>query len=181
MDSPHFASVLTFRCPYSCLSYPQLQSMMCLRAQVLSPSHVRMHVWERGAGATLACGTGACATVVAGVLEGRLDRVCRCSCQESHLPSQLGGLPLPCPMRSWEFRHFDTRRSPRACCAYVQGGPARWPLTDRVARSRQPCLHDRTSIASLCRQHGIEITAQSCSVSSQAMICAGAACSMQYF
>ncbi|CAL8471409.1 g10951 [Coccomyxa elongata] len=45
--------------------------------EVLSPSHVRMHVWERGAGATLACGTGACATVVAGVLEGRLDRVCR--------------------------------------------------------------------------------------------------------
>ncbi|BDA46791.1 Diaminopimelate epimerase [Coccomyxa sp. Obi] len=45
--------------------------------EVLSPSHVRMHVWERGAGATLACGTGACATVVAGVLEGRLDRMCR--------------------------------------------------------------------------------------------------------
>jgi diaminopimelate epimerase len=35
-----------------------------------------MHVWERGAGATLACGTGACATVVAGVLEGRVDRNC---------------------------------------------------------------------------------------------------------
>jgi diaminopimelate epimerase len=45
--------------------------------EVLSRSHVRMHVWERGAGRTLACGTGACATVVAGVLEGRLDRECR--------------------------------------------------------------------------------------------------------
>ena len=36
-----------------------------------------MRVWERGAGPTLACGTGACATVVAGVLEGKLDRKCR--------------------------------------------------------------------------------------------------------
>ena len=45
--------------------------------EVLSPSHVRMMVWERGAGRTLACGTGACATVVAGVLEGKTDRECR--------------------------------------------------------------------------------------------------------
>ena len=48
-----------------------------MHLQILSPSHVRMHVWERGAGRTLACGTGACATVVAGVLEGRLERACR--------------------------------------------------------------------------------------------------------
>eukprot|EP00246_Nothoceros_aenigmaticus_P010330 TRINITY_DN26761_c0_g1_i1.p1 TRINITY_DN26761_c0_g1~~TRINITY_DN26761_c0_g1_i1.p1 ORF type:complete len:237 (+),score=30.38 TRINITY_DN26761_c0_g1_i1:216-926(+) len=45
--------------------------------EVLSPSHVRMRVWERGAGPTLACGTGACALVVAGVLEGRIERACR--------------------------------------------------------------------------------------------------------
>lgn len=43
-------------------------------AQALSRSHVRMRVWERGAGITLACGTGACGTVVAGILSGRLDR-----------------------------------------------------------------------------------------------------------
>lgn len=54
-----------------------LNQMRCVLLQMLSRSHVRMHVWERGAGATLACGTGACATVVAGVLEGRLDRKCR--------------------------------------------------------------------------------------------------------
>lgn len=41
---------------------------------VLDPAHVRMRVWERGAGVTLACGTGACATVVAGVLTKQLDR-----------------------------------------------------------------------------------------------------------
>lgn len=34
-----------------------------------------MRVWERGAGPTLACGTGACATVVAAVLEGRSERM----------------------------------------------------------------------------------------------------------
>lgn len=34
--------------------------------EILSRQHVRMVVWERGAGRTLACGTGACATVVAG-------------------------------------------------------------------------------------------------------------------
>ncbi|KAE9585486.1 hypothetical protein Lal_00017832 [Lupinus albus] len=44
--------------------------------QVLSESHLKMRVWERGAGATLACGTGACATVVAAVLEGRAGRNC---------------------------------------------------------------------------------------------------------
>ena len=51
--------------------------LLCLQ-QVLSRSHVKMRVWERGAGATLACGTGACALVVAGVLEGHIDRNCRC-------------------------------------------------------------------------------------------------------
>src|SRR5262249_53431638 len=34
-------------------------------------------VWERGSGETLACGTGACAAVVAGVLGGYLDRTAR--------------------------------------------------------------------------------------------------------
>lgn len=45
--------------------------------EILTPSHVKMMVWERGAGRTLACGTGACATVVAGVLEGKTERNCR--------------------------------------------------------------------------------------------------------
>ncbi|KAH8061353.1 peptidase S46 [Aureococcus anophagefferens] len=44
---------------------------------VVDRSHVNMVVvWERGCGVTLACGTGACAVGVAGVLTGRTDRTC---------------------------------------------------------------------------------------------------------
>jgi diaminopimelate epimerase len=41
--------------------------------QVVDRGHVRLRVWERGAGETLACGTGACAAVVAGIERGLLD------------------------------------------------------------------------------------------------------------
>jgi diaminopimelate epimerase len=41
-------------------------------AQVLDPGRIRLRVWERGAGETLACGTGACAAVVAGIRLGLL-------------------------------------------------------------------------------------------------------------
>jgi diaminopimelate epimerase len=41
--------------------------------QVLSRTHVRLRVHERDAGETLACGTGACAAVVAGIRLGWLD------------------------------------------------------------------------------------------------------------
>jgi diaminopimelate epimerase len=45
-------------------------------ARVESPDHVRMRVWERGSGETLACGTGACAVAVAArLLEGAESRV----------------------------------------------------------------------------------------------------------
>jgi diaminopimelate epimerase len=41
--------------------------------QVINRGHVKLRVYERGAGETLACGTGACAAVVAGIREGLLD------------------------------------------------------------------------------------------------------------
>ena len=41
--------------------------------QIVDRTHVRLRVYERGAGETLACGTGACAAVVAGIRLGRLD------------------------------------------------------------------------------------------------------------
>jgi len=42
--------------------------------EVVSPAEIRMRVWERGSGETLACGTGASAVCVAGALTGRTER-----------------------------------------------------------------------------------------------------------
>jgi len=42
--------------------------------EVIGPAEVRMRTWERGSGETLACGTGACAVSVAGVLTGQTGR-----------------------------------------------------------------------------------------------------------
>ncbi len=48
---------------------------------VVSREELRLRVWERGSGETRACGTGACAAVVAGILTDRLADVVHC-----HLP-----------------------------------------------------------------------------------------------
>jgi diaminopimelate epimerase len=42
--------------------------------QVINKNEIKVRTWERGAGATMACGTGCCASVVAGVLNGKTDR-----------------------------------------------------------------------------------------------------------
>ena len=43
-------------------------------AQILSPDHIRLKVWERGVGATLACGSAACAALVAASRRGLTGR-----------------------------------------------------------------------------------------------------------
>ena len=48
-------------------------------ANLIGPDHLRMRVWERGAGVTLACGSGACATAVAAHLRGLTGRQVRLS------------------------------------------------------------------------------------------------------
>ena len=45
-------------------------------AQLRADGTIRMRVWERGSGITLACGTGACATAVAAAITGRTGRRC---------------------------------------------------------------------------------------------------------
>ena len=52
--------------------------------QIVNRGQVKLRVYERGAGETLACGTGACAAVVAGIRQGLLDA--------SVLVSTRGGL-----------------------------------------------------------------------------------------
>lgn len=46
-------------------------------ANVIDRDHIRLRVWERGAGLTLACGTGACAALVASVRRGLTDRTAK--------------------------------------------------------------------------------------------------------
>lgn len=69
-------------------------------AQVHSRNELTMRTWERGSGITLACGTGACAVCVAGVLTGRTDRTVL-----AHLPG--GDLTL-------QWRESDN-------CLYLTG------------------------------------------------------------
>ncbi|MGK5041486.1 diaminopimelate epimerase [Janthinobacterium sp. GB1R12] len=53
--------------------------------QIVNRQHVKLRVFERGAGETLACGTGACAAAVAGILRGRLDSPVRISARGGEL------------------------------------------------------------------------------------------------
>jgi diaminopimelate epimerase len=48
-------------------------------AEIVSPDHIILRVWERGAGATLACGSAACATLVAAARKGLTGRKARIS------------------------------------------------------------------------------------------------------
>jgi len=59
--------------------------------QVLGRGHVRLRVHERGAGETLACGTGACAAVVAGIRLGWLDRAVDVDTRGGRLLVEWGG------------------------------------------------------------------------------------------
>lgn len=66
--------------------------------QVVSPSHIRLRVFERGAGETLACGTGACAAVVAGILRGLLRSPVRVQTRGGELEIAWAGGDAPVMM-----------------------------------------------------------------------------------
>jgi len=63
--------------------------------QVVERGHVRLRVYERGAGETLACGTGACAAVVAGIRRGLLDSPVRVSARGGELSIAWAGEGQP--------------------------------------------------------------------------------------
>jgi diaminopimelate epimerase len=63
--------------------------------QVLGRAHVKLRVYERGAGETLACGTGACAAVVAGIRRGLLDSPVRVSARGGELSIAWAGEGAP--------------------------------------------------------------------------------------
>jgi len=63
--------------------------------QVVDRRHIRLRVFERGAGETLACGTGACAAVVAGIRRGLLDSPVRVSARGGELSIAWAGEGAP--------------------------------------------------------------------------------------
>jgi diaminopimelate epimerase len=63
--------------------------------QVQDRGHVRLRVYERGAGETLACGTGACAAVVAGIRRGLLDSPVRVAARGGELTVAWAGEGQP--------------------------------------------------------------------------------------
>ena len=75
--------------------------------QVVDRGHIRLRVWERGAGETLACGTGACAAVVAGIERGLLDPQVRVATRGGELVIRWPGPPHPVMMTGDAVRVFD--------------------------------------------------------------------------
>ena len=63
--------------------------------QVMDRTHIKLRVFERGAGETLACGTGACAAVVAGINLGLLDRRVKVSTRGGELTISWQGNDEP--------------------------------------------------------------------------------------
>jgi diaminopimelate epimerase len=67
--------------------------------QVIDRANIRLRVYERGAGETLACGTGACAAVVAGIRRGLLDRRVRVATRGGVLTIDWAGAAAPVLMK----------------------------------------------------------------------------------
>ncbi len=75
--------------------------------QVVARGRVALRVWERGAGETLACGTGACAAVVAGIRRGLLDPEVRVATRGGELTIRWPGGEGPVIMTGDAVRVFD--------------------------------------------------------------------------
>jgi diaminopimelate epimerase len=77
--------------------------------QVIDRDTIRLRVWERGAGETLACGTGACAAVVAGIRRGLLDDRVRVQVRGGALTVAWGGAGQPVTMTGAAASVFEGR------------------------------------------------------------------------
>ena len=75
--------------------------------QIVDRGHIRLRVFERGVGETLACGTGACAAVVAGRLQQRLDESVRVELPGGALQIEWAGEAMPVWMTGPAERVFD--------------------------------------------------------------------------
>ena len=75
--------------------------------QVLDSDHIRLRVYERGTGETLACGTGACAAVVTGIELGLLNSTVKVSFRSGYLVVRWGGGNEPVWMTGPAVSVFD--------------------------------------------------------------------------
>jgi diaminopimelate epimerase len=75
--------------------------------QVLNRGHIRSRVYERGAGETLSCGTGACAAAVAGIMRGLLDSRVRVTTRGGDLTIAWAGEGKPVMMTGPAATVFD--------------------------------------------------------------------------
>jgi diaminopimelate epimerase len=75
--------------------------------EVVDRANIRLRVWERGAGETLACGTGACAAVVAGIRRGLLDRAVKVAVRGGTLSIRWPRDDAPVTMQGPAARVFD--------------------------------------------------------------------------
>ncbi|HMZ09970.1 MAG TPA: diaminopimelate epimerase [Plasticicumulans sp.] len=125
-EIPYFLSVLSMGNPHAVLTVdsvahapvttlgPKLEHHPRFPKRVnvgfiegIDRSHVRVRVWERGAGETLACGTGACAAVVAGRLQGWLDERVEVELRGGRLTICWAGEGEPVYMTGPAVRVFD--------------------------------------------------------------------------
>ena len=77
--------------------------------QVVDRANIRLRVWERGAGETLACGTGACAAVVAGIRRGLVDSPVRVATRGGALTITWEGDGRPVMMKGPATTVFEGR------------------------------------------------------------------------
>lgn len=75
--------------------------------QIVSPSEIRLRVYERGAAETLACGTGACAAVAAGIRQGKLSETVKVSLPGGELVIRWLGENEPLYMTGPATRVFE--------------------------------------------------------------------------
>ena len=75
--------------------------------QVIDRGHIRLRVYERGAGETLACGTGACAAVVTGINRGLLESTVEVSTRGGNLIIRWEGKNQPVWMTGAAAAVFD--------------------------------------------------------------------------
>jgi diaminopimelate epimerase len=75
--------------------------------QVVDRAHIRLRVYERGAGETLACGTGACAAVVTGIERGLLQSTVQVNMRGGDLTVRWEGEDQPVWMTGPAVTVFD--------------------------------------------------------------------------